>query len=489
VFPGQVEQCDGIDNDCDGQLDGLRVPAGGYATIGDAIADASHGDLVCVASGTYNERIDFGGLEIRVRSESGPTSTTISGAGLSGPVVTFASAEGSDAVLRGFTIYDGEASNGGGLYVDGASPTLSTLLLMANSASGDGGGLYVTGNASPTLDAVHFISNTASGSGGGAYVTDGSILLANDVSFSEGQAGAHGGGLALVDAQLSGTGVGFDTNVARDPSGTTAPHGGGLYAQDAEVELSMSYWMANEADGSGGGLHASGGTSLQMVGVGLLMNVAGEDGGGAWIDGGSSTWTHVLFALNQSTHDGGGLYGSGVDPVITQGLFWGNSGSGGGGLFLDAGHLETVNTIVSDNEAAVGGGIQLAGGATADITYCDFFANTGGDVHGMASPVGTSGNLGLDPEYQDLDPQNDGFDYHLAVTSPLIDMGDPTILDPDSSVSDMGCYGGPAAGDMDFDGDGYFGWWQPGPYDHATYPALGWDCDDHEANTYPGNGC
>ncbi len=36
-----------------------------------------------------------------------------------------------------------------------------------------------------------------------------------------------------------------------------------------------------------------------------------------------------------------------------------------------------------------------------------------------------------------------GTDFHLQGGSPCINTGDPTILDPDSSISDMGAYGGP----------------------------------------------
>jgi hypothetical protein len=37
----------------------------------------------------------------------------------------------------------------------------------------------------------------------------------------------------------------------------------------------------------------------------------------------------------------------------------------------------------------------------------------------------------------------DSFDFHLQAYSPAIDAGDPNILDPDGSRSDMGAYGGP----------------------------------------------
>jgi hypothetical protein len=44
----------------------------------------------------------------------------------------------------------------------------------------------------------------------------------------------------------------------------------------------------------------------------------------------------------------------------------------------------------------------------------------------------------FDPEY--VDPFGD---HHLQPDSGAIDAGDPTILDPDGTISDLGCYGGP----------------------------------------------
>lgn len=39
------------------------------------------------------------------------------------------------------------------------------------------------------------------------------------------------------------------------------------------------------------------------------------------------------------------------------------------------------------------------------------------------------------------------WDLHLLATSPLVDAGDPTLLDADGTRSDIGAYGGPGGAD------------------------------------------
>ena len=96
----------------------------------------------------------------------------------------------------------------------------------------------------------------------------------------------------------------------------------------------------------------------------------------------------------------------------------------------------------------------------------------------------------MDPLLADVtDPDPGVWDFHLQAGSPLIDAGDPTLLDPDGSLSDIGSFGGPTAGSWDLDHDGYPEWWQPGEYDPVTYPAQGWDCNDRDAETGPDDGC
>ena len=90
----------------------LNVPSPQYPTIQLAINAAQNSDTVLLATGTYNESIDFSGKDITVRGAQGAGQTVIAGsAGL--PVVTIASGESSASVLEDVTIRGGS----GGVFI------------------------------------------------------------------------------------------------------------------------------------------------------------------------------------------------------------------------------------------------------------------------------------------------------------------------------------------------------------------------------------
>lgn len=70
--------------------------------------------------------------------------------------------------------------------------------------------------------------------------------------------------------------------------------------------------------------------------------------------------------------------------------------------------------------------------------------------------LGSKAHLSVDPELIDAVG-------HLAESSPLVDSGAPSLLDPDGSPSDMGAWGGPGADGWDLDGDGYPAWCRTRP--------------------------
>ncbi|MFH1467830.1 MAG: MopE-related protein [Pseudomonadota bacterium] len=445
VHPWAVELDDGVDNDCDGCVDAdctactSTVPTD-HATIQDALDVATDGDVICVAPGTYRECIDFGGVEVRLFGIGGPADTIIECTG-SSSAVTFASAEGPGAILEGFTVSGGDSSfHGGGILVEGASPSLVDLIVTGNEVGWYGGGVYL-GDSSALLQRVRISGNVAwagdyYGWGAGLGAIDSDVLL-TDVIISDNWAWNHGGGLYAEASSLRLVNVDLTDNYADI-------YGGAAFSLDSRLDLeNVAIWCN----------HANGGDEGGSGGLRLLRSEA--------------SLTASVVAQNISSA-----------RVLDQGA----------GIYAGSSTLVLTNTAVVSNTlhggSPEGGGIYATSDSTVTLVSSDAWGNSDGDYAGFVDPTGTAGNLSVDPEFLDIgsgscwdDPF--GRDLHLAVTSPLIDAGDPDILDPDGSPSDIGIYGGAAAGSWDLDGDGYNAWWLAGAYDAATSP--GTDCDDGDA--------
>lgn len=112
--------------------------------IQNAIATALTGDTIRVAAGVFNEDLNFLGKAITVRGAS--PQTIIAGTG-AGPVVTFASGESFASVLDSVTITGGDAPRGGGIFINGSSPTIIRTVITQNHASQQGSGIYIAGGS------------------------------------------------------------------------------------------------------------------------------------------------------------------------------------------------------------------------------------------------------------------------------------------------------------------------------------------------------
>jgi len=531
--------------DCDVEIP-IDLP-----TIQAAIDASQHGDTVCVSAGTYVETIDFSGRDVSVIGVEGPFGTVIDAQG-SGPVVSIMQGETSAAVLAGFTITGGMADSGGGVRVHDASPTLRDLVIEGNEATISGGGIRLSSAALATeavLSDVTVTQNTAADHGGGVsiWADDGGSITAQltDIVVS-GNTAEYGGGIAIDTysyydasavqvtllrvtaeqnlATASGGGlqlfcdshgaIAADVTNLRLVDNWAGQDGGGMcaWAHGGSLDLTGDLWVitGNESGGDGGGLDFDLEDCEGHLALSHLWSAGNRaaDGGGLSVYNSLGDTTlelsHAIFSGNEAAQDGGGVHLYNVPHVLTGGelratidasvLTANTAGSDGGAIATKALNngsvdLSLANTILLGNAALDGGGVSTAGGPVV-VTYTNAYANVPGDYAGMADPTGAGGNLSVDPELLDVaaaDPLD--WDLHIGLTSPLIDVGDPSTLDPDGSPSDIGAYGGPGAAQWDLDRDGYHEWWQPGEYDHGTYPGQGWDCDDRDEGVHPGNGC
>src|SRR5262249_6345367 len=169
-------------------------------TIQAAINAAAGGQTVLLLPGTYAERINFNGKAITVASTGGAAATTIDG-GLAGTVVTFNTGEGTNAVLRGFTVTHGKSTSGGaGILVSSASPTIDGNIITSNQGCGGIG--IATDLGSPVIS-NNTISNNAQttcsgGNGGGIFAGRGSAqILNNTITNNHLDLGGSGGGIGL----------------------------------------------------------------------------------------------------------------------------------------------------------------------------------------------------------------------------------------------------------------------------------------------------
>lgn len=370
---------------------------------------------------------------------------------------------GAEARFRdvSFISNTSEGGDGGALYAeDFLDVALSGALVRANTAAYDGGGLYFGLWGDVVLEDATVEENVAPlGVGGGICVnpsTSGAYeLTVSDTTISANTAGRHGGGLYAVGLR----GLALDTVEmaynAADGDGLGVYHGGGLYLYAAgQVEVARSLFCANTA----------------ANGAGVYVAQVGSEG--------ESTWSNNSFVENVASGKGGGAFFTRSEPQrLANNALLANEASSGGALFLKSTGATFVNNAVAWTKDGGGVYADAASASVSTLTFSGWYDNDGDDVGGALDlSMGEAGNIDESPGFADYSRDGDcGNDaLWLSPSSDLVDAGDPDLLDPDGSGSDIGPYGGPASAAPDADGDGWgdAGW-------------GGDDCDDTDADTWP----
>lgn len=193
-------------------------------TIQGAIDSAADGSMIMVKPGTYLENLDFAGKAVFLVSEQGPGQTIIDGQA-AGSVIVFANGENELSILDGFTVRNGRASTGGGIYCGGG-----TAPLIRNN--------WITGN------------HAADGSdGGGIYCANGSNAVAVNNVVVLNDATTYGGGIAV----MPGAGPVIVNNTIEN---NRALYGGGIYC-GSDLAFIENNIVSNS--GAGGGIRAASG--------------------------------------------------------------------------------------------------------------------------------------------------------------------------------------------------------------------------------------
>ncbi len=314
----------------------IAVP-GGAPTIGAALAQASSGDIILVACGTYYEH------DLRVPSGVSLWSGTLQSAcatidaGGRGRVLVCEAADSTTAVV-GFTLTGGRAEGPGGAVIcRNAAVKLANCTLSANTAT-EGGALAVVGAVGPTVESCLFENNQASNDGGA-------------VSW---RAAGRGG---LRNCELRGN---------------AALRGGAIFG-----------------DGCGG---------LRLVNVTCVGNEAGNAGGAAYISNAAGSLEDCVLAGNWGGIGGGALVLAASSTRVVGCTLGGNEAEPDGGVLLSLKAAATLDhCLVAYNSTA---SIAGQGPPWPSLLGCDLFGNRGGDWAGpLASMQNQAGNFSLDPRF------------------------------------------------------------------------------------------
>jgi len=315
------------------------------STVQHAIDVANDGDQVLIASGLYTQSAT---LSKPVSLTGVNSDTTILHAVAGQRVLTVTGATISNSVvISGLTFTDGNATDGGGVYLDAPLMVLNARFI-SNTALQSGGGLYASDAV--TLTNVAFISNTALQSGGGLYASE-AVTLTN-VKFISNTSFDGGGGIFASMADVAGGYFENNSTSGLDLGIGVYGAGGGIYA--ITLTLTDTQFVSNSAIFGGG---ASGFIS-RVSGGQFERNMAlVQDGGGLFA--GYLVMSNTLFVSNTAATWGGGAYVF-DGAAIMGGRFESNQATSGGGIATAANSFSLTGTEFLHNSAVgYGGGAAI----------------------------------------------------------------------------------------------------------------------------------
>jgi hypothetical protein len=328
----------------------------------------------------------------------------------------------SSPTLDGFTIIGGIAPDGGGVYINNASPVIQNNVITGNQTidsdtyeDGRGGGIFVDGASNAMIAHNHILGNT-SGYGGGIYHYGSTTItiLANEIA--DNVSSFRGGGILIERAP--------DIIQANLLSGNSATQdGGGMLIWAAAPSVDANRIMGNSANAGGGISMGNNATP------GLLNN---------------------LFISN--THDGV-LVGSSSPVIVNNTIVGSGSPDSGDGisLYSNLGCTPpycTAGSITNNIIVNYAIGIYGTGDPTTAIDYNDVWGNSVADYFLSPGVVIGTHNLSLDPLF--ANPSVD--DYHLQGSSPCVEAGDPAGVPP-APPTDMDGTSRPAGDRVDIGAD------------------------------------
>ena len=269
----------------------------------------------------------------------------------------------------------------GAIANQGAENTVGTVRIANSTVSGNfafhpGAGVNNSVSGTLIVENATFSGNNTEAGGGGLYTNGGRVTVTGS-TFTDNVA-ANGAGL-YSNGSVDSIGLRPSFTITGSMVSGNEAHasGGGMYnGGDGQLTITDVEFSDNRAHDAGGGLSIAGRSSAVLTRVDFTDNEAHGEGGGAWTgstrlieihdstfagnDAGVPTPGDLLNPAGANVAGGGGLYTENGPVTVTGSTFDGNSATEeGGGIRMDnLGDITVSDSIVRNNHAEVGGGIE-----------------------------------------------------------------------------------------------------------------------------------
>ncbi len=265
--------------------------------------------------------------------------------------------------------------SGGAIFSTG--PVFISNSTLKNNASGSGGAIFANfGSAKVTMDESTFSGNqalnTTTGYGGAIWVGEQAEL-----TFIGGQlstnTGHTGGAIFLSPGAVATLRAGDDP--VSIVSNSAQFDGGAIYNAGGTLTIHRANLINNKAPkdtiavGYGGAIASLGSMTLSD---GYFSLNEGRFGGAVFVGGtigADATIDHTVFSQNTAGQLGGGLYTNVQTTTITvsNSVFDRNIATTGGGVARFSAGLRLLNSSITNNTAAQGGGLYASSGPQASV--------------------------------------------------------------------------------------------------------------------------
>jgi hypothetical protein len=369
------------DNDCTD----WSVPC---RTVQRAVDVADAGDVVKVAQGTYTDLQEREGISQVVHLAK---SVTL----LGGYTTANGFAEPPDPDAHRTTL-DAQAQ-GRVVVITGAGPTVEGFDITGGAGYYSGGGVMVEGGAGVILCHNRVFENSATGDGGGIFLNGGSAEIMGNLVFSN--TSTWSAGMRIINNPVVSV-------VANEIRGNIAQNTGGGIDIDCcggtTPLISQNLVIGNHSGAGGGGLRVSS-TNARLVNNIVAGNEA-NGGDGVLLEGWKSYPVSVTLVHNTLAGQGGGDEGIRAEAWVDVDLVNNIIATFTTGVTNTA---PTSSTVTADHNLFDGNGADYGDGVTSahDVPGpAGFVSPATGDFHVTAESLAIDAGLDVEVRF-DIDNQ------------------------------------------------------------------------------------